>query len=66
VILNIFKEKDGKWSSTRVSGLTCIMAGVAGFIVSGLGFYTIDTLALSAILGTGVTLLTVKALKKKL
>lgn len=51
--MKLLKDRNGKWSSKRVAGLTCFIVGLSMAITSGFGFYNIDTFLVLSILGNG-------------
>lgn len=62
---NLIKDKAGKISSKRVAGLTCFIVGLSMAIVSGFGFYNIDTFLVLSILGCGTGCLGLGTFEKK-
>ena len=62
---NLIRDKSGKISSKRVAGLTCFIVGLSMAIVSGFGWYNIDTFLVLSILGCGTGCLGLGTFEKK-
>lgn len=63
--MKLLKDKSGKWSSKRVSGLSCFIVGLGMAIATGFTWYNADTFLILTILGAGSTVLGLGILEKK-
>lgn len=63
--MKLLKDRSGKWSSKRVSGLACFIIGLSMAIATGFGSYNVDTFLILTILGTGSTVLGLGTFEKK-
>lgn len=51
--MKLLKDRNGKWSSKRVAGLTCFIVGLSMAITTGFGWYSVDTTLILGVLGVG-------------
>jgi len=63
--MKLLKDKSGKWSSKRASGLACFIIGLSMAIASGFSWYNVDTYLVLSILSCGTVVLGAGVLEKK-
>lgn len=63
--MKLIKDKNNKWSSKRVAGLSCFVIGLGMAIASGFDFANYDTSLVLAVLSAGAGVLGVSVFEKK-